>query len=287
MSGKCFLFIMSLFFILHIHAHDEYCPLVRPFDKLRVNSVCVARPVRRSLSEVGISEVGSVGRRLGRDFLTFQKNLFTVPTVEIIAIFTPFYTMARIFDKPLHKKFYCFPHHKNRHQMPNGLYYSLEAALGTSIVVLMGLSFIGQDSPRKRTAQLYTVTMPCLWILKIILKQIHFKGALRPPNGCFRRCKYYGGFPSGHMFEMSYTAALFGTQLGPKYSVPLGILAGLIGLDFMNCNRHYLSQLVAGAGLGFIFASAANRALDIPDNRMTFACLPEREGIAFRATYNF
>jgi membrane-associated phospholipid phosphatase len=230
----------------------------------------------------------SMASRLGRDFWTFQKNLFTPPTIGIIAQFIPLYTVARIFDKPLHKKFYCFRHHTNRHQMPNGLYYTFEAALATSIATMMSLSFIGHDSHRMRTAQLYTLTMPCLWILKTILKQIPFKGALRPPNGCFKRCKYYGGFPSGHMFEMSYTAALFGTQLGVGYAVPLGILTGCIGLEFMNCNRHYLSQLVAGAGLGLIFASASNRALNVPDNRVTFACVPDGwNGVGARVTCYF
>ena len=255
MSYKFFFVIVSLFFITNMHAHDDCCP--------------------------------SMGRRLGRDFLTLQKNVFTAPTVEIIAMFIPFYTIGRIFDKPLHKRFYCFKHHHNKHQMPKGLYYGVEGALATSIAALMSLSFLGHDGQRKRTAQLYSVTLPCLWILKSIIKQIPFKGNLRPPNGCFRRCKYYGGFPSGHMFEMSFTAALFGTQLGPKYGIPLGILAGVIGLEFMNCNRHYLSQLIAGAGFGLIFASAGNRALDIPDRRFSYACVAERNGIGARVTYCF
>lgn len=254
MSIKCYLLLSTLFFAC-----------------MRISCACYP----------------SMGKRIGHDFWTFQKNIFTPKSVGIFVQFIPLYTVARIFDKPLHKKFYCFKHHTNRHQMPNALYHSLEATLAISIASLMSLSFLGHDSHRMRTAQLYTLTMPCLWILKTILKQIPFKGALRPPNGCFRRCKYYGGFPSGHMFEMSYTAALFATQLGPKYGVPLGILAGLIGLDFMNCNRHYLSQLVAGAGLGLIFASAANRALNIPDNRTTFACIPEKDGIGVRMTYCF
>lgn len=174
----------------------------------------------------------------------------------------PFYAMARVFDEPLHKVFYCASHHKNINQIPYGVHTGLEIILGTTVTSLMLLSFFPSNQHRQRTAQLYAITMPCVWITKALLKLIPMNASLRPRNQCFNRCaNYYGGFPSGHVMETVYTATLFGIQMGLWYGIPLGVLAGAIAVNSITFNRHFLSQMVAGAGLGMMFAAAANRAL--------------------------
>jgi membrane-associated phospholipid phosphatase len=49
---------------------------------------------------------------------------------------------------------------------------------------------------------------------------------------------------------------------GLSHAVPLGIFAGVLGVTFINCNRHYLSQIVGGSVWGAMFALASYRLMD-------------------------
>jgi membrane-associated phospholipid phosphatase len=79
---------------------------------------------------------------------------------------------------------------------------------------------------------------------------------------CSSHTRSGGGFPSGHMAETTYIAALFGMRYGAKYAIPLSLYAAWLGIVFVNCNRHYASQIIAGAGLGLLYACAAQRLID-------------------------
>jgi membrane-associated phospholipid phosphatase len=57
-------------------------------------------------------------------------------------------------------------------------------------------------------------------------------------------------------------AVLYGMRYGPRYGVPLGLLALGVGATFLSCNRHYVSQMVAGAGFGAMYAIAANKLIN-------------------------
>jgi membrane-associated phospholipid phosphatase len=89
------------------------------------------------------------------------------------------------------------------------------------------------------------------------------KGCLRPWNEHFSSVqRARGGFPSGHLATVSYAATLYGVRFGPKWGVPLGLLTAAVGVSFLNCNRHYISQILAGVGLGAIYGVAASKQVD-------------------------
>lgn len=231
----------------------------------------------------------SIGRQLVSDFVDFNKNIISVETAKIILGFVPVYTVARVFDKQTHSFFYCHKHHKNKRQLPTCAYHSVDVGLGVVMVSLASLSFWGSDELTRHTARLYIETLPYTWLIKKLLKEIKFCGGERPKNEWFCKNKTtYGGCPSGHMMEMVYTTALFGTQLGPKAAIPLGIFTAAVGFEFINCNRHYLSQLVAGAGLGLIFASAANKIINAAErHNCQISVVGDGGSCAVRAQYSF
>ena len=81
------------------------------------------------------------------------------------------------------------------------------------------------------------------------------------------------------MANVVYMATLFGMRHGPAWGIPLGLFASFVFADFLNCNRHYLSQLVAGAGLGVIFAVAASKVVDKKlAERYSFSCGVDSQG---------
>jgi len=57
-------------------------------------------------------------------------------------------------------------------------------------------------------------------------------------------------------------AVLYGMRYGPTFAVPLGAVAGFVTCVFLSSNRHYLSQMVAGAGFGAIYAFSANTLIN-------------------------
>jgi membrane-associated phospholipid phosphatase len=193
----------------------------------------------------------------------FNKNLFSWDTLTIIAAFAPFYIGTRFMDKEIHDCFYCRTHHKNIHQFPKACHEFANIGVGIELVALALLSVFPVRREIKDTAIVFGLVLPFMWAFKKILKEIKVDGFDRPKNQFFcRHKKAYGGCPSGHVLTATYAAAYWGMQLGPKWGVPLGLFAIGVFADLANCNRHYISQMVAGAGLGFIGAVAASKAAD-------------------------
>lgn len=191
-----------------------------------------------------------------------REVFFSWDSLKVIVIFTPLYVTARLIDQNIHNRFYCPQHHKNINQLPRCCYNFADVGLPIALVGLSMLSLYPYNDELQATAQVFAVSLPFTWIGKKILKTFKTPGSLRPPNQLFNKHKRtFGGCPSGHMMEAVYMATLFGMRLGPKWGVPLGIFAAALFVDFTTCNRHFLSQLIAGAGLGVIYAVAANKVI--------------------------
>jgi hypothetical protein len=62
--------------------------------------------------------------------------------------------------------------------------------------------------------------------------------------------------------EATYTAVLYGMRFGINYALPLGSVAVFVTIVFLSSNRHYLSQMIAGAGFGAMYALSANRLVE-------------------------
>lgn len=163
-----------------------------------------------------------------------------------------------MLDDPIHRRHYCAQHHYNKRYPSTKLLDMSECFVGITIGICTACSFAVKDRRLQRTGLLYAVTLPLTWAAKSLIKKIPWKCNLRPPHAGYKknRC-YYGGFPSGHMLEMTYAAWLFGLSIGPHFGIPIAISTGVIAAAFVESNRHYVSQLVAGAGIGTLLGCAA------------------------------
>jgi membrane-associated phospholipid phosphatase len=72
------------------------------------------------------------------------------------------------------------------------------------------------------------------------------------PNGENRR-----SFPSGHAAGMFALAAVSSHYYGKKAGIPLYALAGTVAFSRVTSGRHFLSDVVAGAAIGYIAGRAA------------------------------
>ena len=173
---------------------------------------------------------------------------------------------TRMFDDDVQNGFYhghckkdC---HKNVNQAPRWSAELSEYSLALPILVMFGSLFVGHEELRT-TSWVFLLGVPFVVFGKDVFKKLRFDAAKRPWHEKFGSCeRSFGGFPSGHMAEAAYVTTLYGLRFGVRAAGPLAIATTFVGVTFLNCNRHYLSQLVAGVGIGTIFAFAANKVID-------------------------
>ena len=212
----------------------------------------------------------SIVRKAGRfcgglvaDALRINWNIFTVTTANIMTAFTPLYIASRAIDEDVQSRFYDGTCHKNVNQFSKVSHQVARFGVGIPMAVLSSLMFFAPDQDMRLTARLFAIGWPLVHFTKDLIKKIDSKACLRPWNeqySCHKRST--GGFPSGHMANITYTATLWWLRYGPKLGVPLSLGAVFVFVNFVNCNRHYMSQLVAGAGFGMIYAFAVNRLVE-------------------------
>lgn len=202
---------------------------------------------------------------LVQDAFLINKNIFSLDSFKIITATFPLIAASVMFDKRLHSCFYDKKFHKNIHQLDACCHGFAKYGIVFPVFMGVNLAFSARDEDVRLTSQMFLVGLPFVMLAGDLIKafKIGDDWCLRPWHerfSCVQRS--HGGFPSGHMALAAYAAALYGMRFGVQFGVPLGAYAAFLGISFVNCNRHYLSQIVAGAGLGVIYAFAASRRVD-------------------------
>ncbi|MBI2774726.1 hypothetical protein HYX58_01840 [Candidatus Dependentiae bacterium] len=196
------------------------------------------------------------------DAILLNVKLFTIDSAKIITGFLPFFLSARMFDESVQSHFYDRSCHKNIRQMHNSCHQIAQKGVGVPMVLLSSLALWAPNERLRQTARMFAIGLPFVHWGKNIIKTLDTNICLRPWNEHFnRRKRSTGGFPSGHMANVTYMTALFGMRHGWKWGVPLGLFSSFVFADFLNCNRHYLSQLIAGVGFGLLYAFAADKVI--------------------------
>lgn len=203
-------------------------------------------------------------KRILKDGYLIIKNIFDPDTFKVIVGTIPFYIAASMMDEKLHHCFYIREKHKNVCQLDPFFCGFAQYGFTFPVFFASALSIAARDERLRHTSRIFMVGVPLVFFTSDLIKQsVFIPAAFRPWHEDFHRHKRsFRGFPSGHMALVSYAAFTYGLQMGPKYAVPLGLLATFVGASFINCNRHYLSQIIAGAGVGAVFAFATSKAVD-------------------------
>lgn len=244
----------------HIHPYDTHlCVLPKP-NAFQVEEL---RPRKKKTYAHAGWALADMIRYAFYDIFWLHVNIFTWDTLKVVGTMFPIYIGTRMYDEPLQNWFYNSRFHKNINQMPDWCHDVAKYSIAVPIFFLGMDAFVSGNNDRRLTAQIMLLGLPFVIWTKMWVKKIEFNASFRPWNekySCKKRA--YGGFPSGHMAQALYMAVLYGTRYGANYGVPLGIIATFLGLNFLTCNRHYASQLIAGAGFGAIYALAASKLVD-------------------------
>ncbi len=231
---------------------------------LFIPSVMYAEDQSRSLwrHKYNHEEPGIIGEFV-LDILRLHGKLFTWDSYKVLAGFFPPFIAARMADERIHCCFYDRSCHKNVNQMPHWCKKAARFGIAIPIVGLGSMMFWSSDEDKRMTSYIFLLGMPFIIFGKDVIKKFRIKACLRPWNehfSCEERAS--GGFPSGHMAEAAYMLVLYGKRFGPKFAVPLSFSAAFLAATFISCNRHLVSQMVAGFGLGTMFALAADKLID-------------------------
>ena len=75
-------------------------------------------------------------------------------------------------------------------------------------------------------------------------------------------------FPSGHA-QTAFTLATALTILFPRLGIPAFLVAGAVGISRIILTSHYLSDVIAGAGIGILFTLAVKYFFDYKQIKLT------------------
>lgn len=197
------------------------------------------------------------------DMFWINVGLISWDSFKIFVTTVPFYSAARMTDDKLHNCFFDQKHKKNVNEPARWCKEVARLSIGAPIVLLGMQSFLSKDEDMRKTSQIFLIGMPYVLLAKDIVKKLNFDVCKRPfHEKLAKEQRSFGGFPSGHLAEATYTAVLYGMRFGPNFALPLGSIAAFVTCVFLSSNRHYLSQMIAGAGFGAMYAFSANRLID-------------------------
>ncbi len=233
------------------------------------------------------NKVGNFLRDAVKDAIRLHVYLFSVDSAKVVAGVTPFYISTRFLDEKFQSNFYDPCCHKNICQLPGAAHTAAKCCVAIPMIILSTAYLWGPTEDIRYTGWMTAVALPFVQSGKDLIKKARTKACLRPWNEQFSRFeRSSGGFPSGHMANVAFLSTLWGMRHGPKWAVPVALLGAFVAVDFVNCNRHYISQLVAGVGLGVIYGFAASKVVDnkleerweigINENKQGVPCLQLR-----------
>lgn len=225
-----------------------------------------------------------------KDSLLLNINLISTESFIVIAATMPIYLATRMMDNSIQSHFFSHNGHKNINQMPHWCHELVRFGIAIPIVLLGSQAFLSCDQEWREAGWMLLLGIPFVIFGKNIIKTFDADFCLRPWHDEFLKHGHkrsMGGFPSGHMAQAAYIATLYGMRFGHQMAIPLAFFAAGLGLVFINCNRHYLSQVVAGAALGAMYGVAANKVIDAKLTQNWNVSMCYDNGPAFRADYRF
>ncbi len=197
------------------------------------------------------------------DVVKINLGIISWDSFKIFVTTAPFYVGARIIDEKLQNCFFNHGNKKNRNDPPQWAKEIARLSIGVPITLLGTQAIFARDEDLQMTGQIFLTGLPFVLLAKDIIKKLDFDVCKRPYHEKFaKEQRKFGGFPSGHLAEATYMAVLYGMRYGPNFAVPLGSIAVFVGAIFLSSNRHYLSQMIAGAGFGAMYAISANKLID-------------------------
>lgn len=226
------------------------------------------------------------------DSVKIWDNFFTLNTMGVLSATLPFYLIGRRADPVLHRQFYDAENHRNKNQPPAWV----ESVFYKEAVVVPFIGYVmtclaGESDDSWREAQLFVTGITWAWATKTFVKGLKTESGLRPWHEEFdKHERSHGGNPSGHATTSSFMATYVGFVHGPRWGIPFSLYAAAVGSFSVVSNHHYISQVFAGAGLGFALGLATYLVFEdstLPKNIQAGLTADQKGNLGIRIAYDF
>lgn len=131
--------------------------------------------------------------------------------------------------------------------IPNALY-----TLG-----MLGDYYFSKDKERSKSLESAEVMFKATSYASLLTTILKYTIRQKRPSGNHRN-----SFPSGHTTTIFAFASVVADRHPWYVGVPSYLMAGLLGFQRMNGNRHYLHDVIAGATIGAAFGIGMNRLIE-------------------------
>lgn len=199
-----------------------------------------------------------------KDSIEINKNLISKDNLKICLIISPFYFTSLYIDKYINYLFYDKNLNSNIRQITDLKFYNFDISniLLTNSILTTTCYVLSNNLKYNIIGTELFLGLFFMGITKNIVKLFKWSKSIRPLNHNFTKKNiYYGGFPSGHLATISYISYIWYNQFGYESSLPLFFTFGYTFFDYLIKNRHYLSQILAGIGLGLIYGNTINKII--------------------------
>ena len=115
----------------------------------------------------------------------------------------------------------------------------------------LGLGFVGADARHSFRERIVVAATGCIIMQNIVSVTKHFVNEKRPDSNATN------SFPSGHTATAFVGAEMVRKEYGDAWGAGAYVIAGSIGFLRLYNDRHWLNDVLAGAGIGILAANAA------------------------------
>ena len=115
----------------------------------------------------------------------------------------------------------------------------------------LGLGFVGADARHPFRERIAVAATGCIIMQNIVSVTKYFVNEKRPDSNA------HNSFPSGHTATAFVGAEMIRKEYGNAWGAGAYAVAGSIGFLRMYNDRHWLNDVLAGAGIGILAANAA------------------------------
>ncbi len=226
--------------------------------------LCGAMTAANAFTSHDLRSFGYEVRDFVADFAFINFNVFSKETLLVGAVAAPLWAGTYQIDDPIHRCFYDDSCHRNEIECrASKMLFIEDAGIAVPLLAVSGYAWASRDYETRLLGRNLFAGIIAVAIAKDAIKD-SFEGTIcqRPYSGWFPKKCAYGGFPSGHAATLTYATILCALRKGPAWALPVGMYTGVVIASLLVNNYHYASQIVAGAGLGAIFAVAAHKVID-------------------------
>lgn len=216
------------------------------------------------------------------DFASTNFKLFNKESLLVLSAAAPLYAATCVIDEPVHGFLYDSSCHQNTFDIGCcRTLFSEDVGFFLPLIAVAGGLWASHGENNRFVGRDLMAGMVSIGLAKLAIKECCSNNCCyRPYSGCFKKKLVLGGFPSGHMAVLTYATTVLALHKGASWAIPVGMYSGVVMASLLMCNYHYVSQLVAGAGLGVLYAVATHKVINERlSERLECGIVTNRQGL--------